>query len=134
MVALSIIAMAGTAFAQNERLKLHFDFSDVSGTQVKDNASGITAKTVGVAKVMKMGAYNVLDLGNNTGYLDMTAQAGQVVRSLEDFTVSVYYRVNDAASLSGAGHFLWCFSQSAANTQTSAPYAAYRLNAQRMAT
>ena len=134
MVALSIIAMAGTTFAQNERLKLHFDFSDVSGTQVKDNASGITAKTVGVAKVMKMGAYNVLDLGNNTGYLDMTAQAGQVVRSLEDFTVSVYYRVNDAASLSGAGHFLWCFSQSAANTQTSAPYAAYRLNAQRMAT
>ena len=133
LLAMFIVLTCG-AWSQDDHLKLHFDFSDVTGTQVKDRVSGISAKMMGAAKVMKMGQQGVLDLGNATGYLDMTAQAGQLVRSLEDFTVSVYYRVDEGASLSGAGHFLWCFSQAAANTQTSSPYMAYRLNAQRLAT
>ena len=126
--------LTGLAQAQNEHLKMQFDFSNVQGTSVTDPVSGITAKVMSTAQVVPMGQYHVLNLGNGTGYLDMTAQAGNIVRELEDFTVSVYYRVNSEASLSGAGYFLWCFSQSAANTQTSAPYTAYRLNVQRMAT
>lgn len=120
--------------AQDEHLTMQFDFSNVQGNSVVDNVSGITAQVMNTAKVAAMGQFHVLDLGNGTGYLDMTAGAGQKVRSLQDFTVSVFYRVDNSASLSGAGYFLWCFSQSAANTQTSAPYTAYRLNAQRMAT
>ena len=117
-----------------ENLKMRFDFSNVSGTSVTDNISGITARTVGAAKVVEMGSRRVLDLGNNTGYLNMTVGAGKLVRQLEDFTVSVYYCVARDASLSGNGYFLWAFSQMAANTETSGPYTAYRLNAQRMAT
>ena len=123
-----------TAGAQEENLKMRFDFENVSGTSVKDDISGITAKTVGAAKVVEMGDFHVLDLGNASGYFDLTKNAGSIVRQLEDFTVSVYYRVNENASLSGAGYFLWCFSQSAANTADASPYTAYRLNAQRMAT
>lgn len=126
--------MVFTSQAQVEHLKMQFDFSNTSGTDVTDTTSGITAKLMGQATVMAMGQYHVLNLGNGTGYLDMTRSAGELVRSLEDFTVSVFYRVDADASLSGAGHFLWCFSQSAANTQTASPYTAYRLNAQRMAT
>ncbi|MBQ2001822.1 MAG: laminin G, partial [Bacteroidaceae bacterium] len=122
------------AYAQNDSLKLHFDFTSVEGTTVKDNVTGLAAKTVGSASVKSIGKYKVLDLGDANGYLDMTQEAGKVAKTLGDFTVSVYYRVNVDASLSGAGHFLWCFSQSAANTQTASPYMAYRLNAQRMAT
>lgn len=131
---LVMLLVSVTAGAQEENLKMRFDFENVSGTSVKDDISGITSKTVGAAKVVEMGNYHVLDLGNNTGYLNMTSNAGKLVRQLEDFTVSVYYCVARDASLSGAGYFLWAFSQSATNSETSGPYTAYRLNAQRMAT
>lgn len=129
-----IFCAVGNVQAQEENMVMQFDFTNVQGTTVVDHVSGINAKVMNQAQVVPMGKYHVLDLGNGTGYLDMTQNAGKIVRSLEDFTVSVYYRVDEKASLSGAGYFLWCFSQSAANTQTSAPYTAYRLNAQRMAT
>ena len=131
---LCALLLAGQVQAQDENLKLHFDFTSVEGTTVKDNVTGVAAKTVGSASVKSIGKYKVLDLGDANGYLDMTQEAGKVAKALGDFTVSVYYRVNVEASLAGAGHFLWCFSQSAANTQTASPYMAYRLNAQRMAT
>jgi len=131
---LSLLLLASSASASGENLKLHFDFSKVSGKQVTDVASSVKGKLMNQARVIKMGSYNVLDLGNGTGYLDMTSSAGQQVRSLEDFTVSVYYRVDMAATVSAAGNFLWCFSQSSANTETASPYTAYRLNKQRMAT
>lgn len=125
-------AAAETADLQN--LKMQFDFTNVSGTSVTDPVSGITAKLVNNAKVTAMGKYHVLSLGSDNGYLDMTSKAGELVRNLQDFTVSVYYRVEETAVINGAGNFVWCFSQSAANTQYDAPYTAYRINAQRMAT
>ena len=127
------LVSAVTAAAQDNGLKLHFDFNTATENTVTDVAGGIQAKLMNQAKVTKMGQYGVLDLGNGTGYLDMTASAGQIVRQLENFTVSAYYRIDETASLSGAGHFLWSFSQSEANTQYASPYMAYRLNAQRMA-
>ncbi len=109
-----LLLMAGQAVAQEEHLVMHFDFENVDGKNVTDPVSGITAKVMNQASVVEMGSRRVLDLGNGTGYLDMTRGAGEVVRNLTDFTVSVYYRVDNKASLSGAGYFLWCFSQSAA--------------------
>ena len=120
--------------AQNEHLLMRFDFEKASGNNVIDDISGITAKVVSPAKVVEMGERHVLDLGKGAGYLNMTSNAGKLVRQLEDFTVSVYYCVARDASLSGNGYFLWAFSQLATNTETSGPYSAYRLNVQRMAT
>lgn len=119
----------------DESLLMRYDFENVSGTTVTDaSGNGVNASIVNPAKVEKMGTYHVLNLGNGSGYLNMGTKAGSAVRQLEDFSVSVYYRVDDTATLTGAGFFLWCFSQSSANTATSAPYTAYRLNIQRMAT
>ena len=107
----AFLLMATNAMAQDENLVLHYTFDNVSGTSVSDaSASGVTAKLVNQAKVEKMGKYNVLNLGTANGYLDMTSAAGAVVKGLSDFTVSVCYLVDDKASLSGNGHFLWCFS------------------------
>ena len=133
MTLLLLLMMIGVR-AQDEHLKLHFDFSQVAGANVTDVAGGITARLLGAAKVEQVGRYSVLSLGNASGYLNMTNAAGAVVRSLTDFTVSACYRVDAAASLSGNGYFLWAFSTSAACTQTEGKYMAYRLNAQRMAT
>ena len=124
----------GSVYAQEAQLKLHFDFSNVTSTSVKDTVSGITARMMRDASVKSMGKYKVLDLGNGSGYLNMTVRAGRIVSKLEDHTISAYYRVAREASLSGAGYFLWAFSQLEATTETSGAYTAYRLNAQRLAT
>ena len=131
----AFLLMATNVMAQDENLVLHYTFDNVSGTSVSDaSASGVTAKLVNQAKVEKIGKYNVLNLGTANGYLDMTSAAGAVVKGLSDFTVSVCYLVDDKASLTGNGHFLWCFSTTTANTQTAGVFTAYRLNAQRFAT
>ena len=66
MTALLLMANI-TTLAQDEHLKLHFDFSQVEGTNVTDAAGGITAKLVGAAKVEQVGNYHVLNLGNASG-------------------------------------------------------------------
>ncbi len=119
--------------AQDESLKMRFDFENVSGTSVTDNISGVTASLKGAAKVVALGDLHVLDLGNGTGYLDMTAAAGKVLAAQGSHSISVYYRVDEAASLSGNGYFLWAFSTQTACSATSGVYSAYRLNAQRIA-
>lgn len=128
----ALLFCVSSLFAQ-EKLKMQFNFEAVSGTTVSDPISGISAKLVNNAKVVAMGNRQVLNLGTSNGYLDMTKSAGEIIKGLTNYTVSVYYRVGNKASLSGAGYFLWCFSRSAANTQTSSGYAGYRLNAQCMA-
>lgn len=121
------------AWAQNEDVKMRFDFKNVTGTGVTDTISGITARLSGSAKVVAMGDYHVLDLGNNFGYLNMTAEAGKVFASCANYSISLYYRVNEQASLSGNGFFLWSFSTSEGCTSSGGNYSAYRLNEQRIA-
>nr|MCR4919641.1 alginate lyase family protein [Prevotella sp.] len=132
-VTMMLLAFVNGACAQDAHLKVHFDFSQVEGTTVNDVASGSSSKLMGVAKIEQIGKYNVLNLGNASGYLDITRTASNIIKNLGDFTVSACYRVDDAAPLSGNGFFLWAFSTSAACTQTEGKYMAYRLNAQRFA-
>lgn len=128
-----MICVVTTNMAQNENVKMRFDFTNVSGSNVTDDISGVTAKLMGAAKVIDMGLYRVLDLGNGSGHLDLTASAGEQFASTSNHSISVYYRVDENASLSGNGYFLWAFSTSSACTASSGAYSSYRLNAQRIA-
>lgn len=128
-----LMLVGWTAWAQTENVKMRFDFKNVSGTDVTDNVSGITAKLNGSAKVTTMGDYSILDLGSGAGYLNLTTEAGKVFAACDNYTISVYYRVNEQASLSGNGYFLWAFSTAEACTSNGGVYSAYRLNAQRIA-
>lgn len=120
--------------AQDTNLKIHYNFENTVGKTVPDESgSGYNATLMNQASVIEMGQYKVLSLGNGTGYLDMKARAGEAIKALENFTVSVYYHVDRDASLSGAGYFLWSFSTLAACDATNGQYIAYRLNAQRIA-
>lgn len=120
------------SFGQDEHLKLRFDFTNVTGAIVKDAVAKYPAKFYAPAKIDSIGDWKILDLGNG-GYFDMMQGPGTVMSKLEDFTISICYRVDESVSLSGAGHFLWTISQSGANTETSAAYMGYRLNAQKIA-
>lgn len=135
LLASCLIVCAGhTAMGQENGLRLHFDFKNMNGTSVSDTeCSGITASLKNEATVSKMGKYRVLNLGSGTGYLDLTEQAGELFKSMDAYSISMYYRVDEKASLSGAGFFLWTFSSSAACTGSEGKYSAYRLNAQRFA-
>ena len=115
--------------------KLHYDFENISGSTVSDaSGSGYDGKLFNTAKVVEMGKYKVLDLGSGNGYLDMGENTGNLIKGLSDYSISIYYRVDKNASLSGAGYFLWTFSSLTANAATEGPYSGYRLNAQRFAT
>lgn len=124
-----------TAMAQDDGLLLHYDFTKVEGTSVSDGSpSGVTATLMNNAKVVDLGQYHILDLGGSNGYLDMTSKAGDVFKKSRDYSVSVYYYIDAATDISGAGNFVWTFSQDAANVAQAGPYSAYRVNVQRMAT
>ncbi|MBQ8968345.1 MAG: alginate lyase family protein [Bacteroidaceae bacterium] len=134
LVACVLIAVAQSAvWAQEDNLRMRFDFTDVSGSSTTDAVSGITAKAVSPSKIIEMGDYHVLSLGTGSGYLNLTADAGALLASLGNYSISVYYRVNESASLSGNGFFLWSFASQATCTATAGAYTAYRLNAQRVA-
>lgn len=126
----AFLATIVSVHGQDANLKMHFDFSNASGTSVVDNVAGITARTISGAKVVEVGKYHALQLGDGTSYLNMSYKAGQVMQKLKDFSVSACYYVSTDASLSGAGYFLWTFSSSQSNTQTSGAYFGYRLNEQ----
>lgn len=132
---LSLVFVCHTTLAQESDLLLHYDFSKTSGSNVTDqSASGITARLMNNAKVEQMGKYHVLNLGTSNGYLDMTSNAGNIFKGVDEYSVSVYYLVSKNASLEGNGYFLWAFSTSYACGSTTGKYSAYRLNAQRYAT
>ena len=119
--------------AQDDNLIMRFDFNNVSGNNVTDDLSGITAKIMSSASIKEMGEYNVLDLGNNNGYLDMTEDAGKLLAKTGAYTISVYYYVDEKASLNGNGFFLWTFSTLEGCSSNAGNYMAYRLNLQRIA-
>ena len=73
LMAAFLLTLSTGVGAQNEHLRLHFDFSQVQGTSVTDVAGGVKAKLAGVAKVEQVGRYGVLNLGNGQGYLNMTS-------------------------------------------------------------
>ncbi len=127
-------ALALSAPLCAQELLLHFDFTQVAGTAVTDNASQVKAVLRNNARVEQMGDYHVLNLGTANGYLDMTSAAGKQFASTDNYTVSVCYFVEKDYTISGNGYFLWAFSTNAACTQTAGKYSAYRVNAQRMAT
>ena len=126
MLGLLCSSMLMPAVAQTtDKLVLHYDFVGAEGTTVPDaSGSGIDATLRNGASVETVGEWSVLHTGSAGGFLDMTAKAGELFRTQDDYTISMYYRVNKATSLSGNGHFLWAFSTTVANSATSGKYSA----------
>ena len=82
----------------------------------KDEQSGFVGTLKNNARIRTIGTttqYNVLDLGNGTGYFDMGTDIGKAVYSLKDYTMMGFYRIsNTNTTLTNNGNFYWCFSNS----------------------
>ena len=113
-----VLVKEGTQFTGD--LVLKHDFSTVNERTVTDKAekqfaatlmNEATVRTIGTAE---SGTFNVLDLGNGTGYLDLGAEVGKVMYHLEDYTLSAYYRIDsEYTELGNNGNFIWTFSNTA---------------------
>lgn len=132
IAALASMAMLASCGNPEERnIVLHYDFNKVEGNIVKDlGPSHADAVLMNEASVSN----SKMALGNGTGYLDMTVKAGEIMRNLDDFTVSAIYRVKPGTEVKGYGYFLWCFSEKEANAAEEGPYHAFRINEQRCET
>src|SRR5690606_23307863 len=55
--------------------------------------------------------FNVLDLGNGTGHLDMGEAIGEAVYALRDYSIMTYFRIDENyTNLTANGNFLYVFS------------------------
>ena len=88
-------------------LKVHFTFENAS-SQVGEFAG----KLYNNASFTTLGGLPVLSLGGNDGYFDMGSSVGDVIATLEDFTVSTNVYIPTTTSLSGNGNFLYTFANS----------------------
>ncbi len=86
------------------------------------------------ATIEKGSKMAVLNLGSKDGYYDLAEETSELVAGLEDFTISVYFKVDGTNKLDGYGHFLFAFSKLAENSANDGPYVAMRLNEQRFET
>ena len=82
--------------------------------KVKDIQSGFVGEVLNDARIRTIGSttkYNVLDLGNGTGYFNMGTDIGTAIYSLKDYTLMGYFRIDaDYPSIGSAGNFYWTFS------------------------
>ncbi|MFB6342374.1 LamG-like jellyroll fold domain-containing protein [Saccharicrinis sp. FJH62] len=54
--------------------------------------------------------YDVLDMGKGTGYFDMSAEVGDYIYHLGEYTISVFFRVHeDYTNIGSYGNFFWSF-------------------------
>jgi len=87
-------------------------------TTVKDEfANGYVGTVMNEARIRTIGTtakFNVLDLGNGTGYFDMGPAIGEQIYSLNNYTMSAFFRVDATnTDLNSNGNFIWTFSNSA---------------------
>jgi len=85
--------------------------------KVKDIQSGFKGKLMNESRIRTIGStnkYNVLDLGNGTGYFDMGTDIGKAIYSLNDYTMMGYFHIDASyPSINSNGNFYWTFSNTA---------------------
>ena len=111
----TVLVKPGTEFTGD--LIAKFDFSNPDGRFVADKGEkGFLGMTVNEARIRTIGTstsgqFNVLDLGNGTGYFDMGEEIGKTMYHLTDYTLSAFYRIDpEYQGLGSNGNFIWTFS------------------------
>ncbi len=114
LLALIIVSSFCSSFIFGElKVNYLFNTSPDDEKEVVDNTgSGFNAQLKGSASVKALGTYNLLDTGDDNGYLDMGEAVGKVIGALENFTISTYVYIDPDIVLTENGNFIWSFSNS----------------------
>ncbi|MDR2882515.1 MAG: LamG domain-containing protein [Alistipes sp.] len=132
-LSLSAAALALTSCGKSDpSLVVHYIFENDGGNVVADaTGNGHNATLEQGAKVRKIGRWDVMDLGADNGFLDMGASMGNLIVTLEDYSIATYLRVDTAARVRAYGNFVYAFSTMEFCTGTEGRFVAYRVNQQR---
>lgn len=97
--------------AQNLRLHYALTQDEVGATTVKDETgNGNVASLKNAAAVAVYDQQRVIDLGSSNGYADMGSGVGSIIASLNDFTIHTKLFIPTGSTITGAGNFIWTFS------------------------
>jgi len=103
---------------QAQTLKLHYDLASgiVGSTSVLDQSgNGLNGSLLSGAKIGTYDGVNVIDLSTSNGYVDMGVQTGNLVATLTNYSVMTKIFIPTSSDISGAGNFIWTFSNSSDN-------------------
>lgn len=121
-VALSMLILLSVfspvMYAQDNSLKLLYSFKTTGTDVVDESGNAYHGILKNGASIQSLGKFNVLSLGTQNGYVDMTANTGKLINSLSDFTVSLYIYVDPETDLNSNGNFIWTFANSADMART----------------
>ena len=92
---------------ENAELKVHYTFASLSSA-VGDH----TGTLRGSASLTTMAEKPVLSLGANNGYFDMGASVGNVIATLDNFTISTDVYIPSTTALGANGNFIYTFANS----------------------
>ncbi|MBO5679137.1 MAG: CotH kinase family protein [Bacteroidaceae bacterium] len=92
---------------ENAELKVHYTFASLSSA-VGDH----TGTLRGSASLTTMAEKPVLSLGENNGYFDMGASVGNVIATLDNFTISTDVYIPSTTALGANGNFIYTFANS----------------------
>ena len=101
----SVFASAQTV--ENATLKVHFTF-ETAGSAV----GSYTGTLHSGAQFTTVAGLPVLALGANNGYFDMGASVGNVIATLNDFTISTNIYIPSSTALGANGNFIYTFANS----------------------
>lgn len=118
---------------QDSSLQVHYTFLNEGLTVPDQSGNACHAQLMNQAGVRSLGTAQVLDLGDQNGYLDMGTAVGELIAGLEDFSITTAIFIDESSNITGNGNFVWAFSTSPACGQYSGKYIAYRVNRQRYA-
>ena len=113
LIAVFILAFLVFQLSAQTNLKLRYSFTSKPGfvdSIVDITGNGYNAKLFGGAKIKQLGSFGILETGTSNGYADMGATTGNLIRTLNDFTISTYLYIDSSVTLNTNGNFVWTFS------------------------
>lgn len=112
VLVLLLFCKLGSIAQIDTTLKVQYLFDNFSNEQllVYPNSGNDTANICNGASVDQMGSFNVLNLGDENGYLNFGQGIGKVIATLNDFSMSTYVYIDSSTDISGNGNFIWTFA------------------------
>lgn len=96
----------------SQQLKLHYDFQSENSSVTDLTGNGFNASLKNGAFVRNLNGFYFLETGNSNGYLDLSANTGNLINSLNSFTICTYLYIHPSHNLNANGNFVWSFSNS----------------------
>ncbi len=113
IIAVFVLAFLVLQVSAQTNLKLQYGFVTKPGftDSISDaTGNGYTGKLFNGAKVKQLGAFGILETGATNGYVDLGAKTGNLIKTLNDFTISTYLYIDPSVTLNTNGNFVWTFS------------------------